>query len=398
MQTPQDQAVRRRTFAALVALGVAALLVVAGCEDRFTAFEPTEQDLIVYGYLNASADTQWIRVAPLRTTVTANPEFTAAVTLEELGGDRVIALRDSLFSYRPNQQVSEDLTYLHNHWTTERIEPGSSYRLSVRRPDAPLAEAMVKIPAPYDVEVWAADDGWRPDTVRLAPLRHIGYAVVTTYFYDACGSGLDRRHFPVSSLDSDVQLIPIDRIFTDRSRDCGRPVVEKRELWVAGSGQERPAGLETPSNVTNAVGFILGVLTRTVPYENCGFEGFQRDAQCRMRYDSAAAALGGTVRDPRCPDQGIARAHVQLRELDPEPAVLPAIRSTLSSRTGAYEFGGLQSGKRYLLSVRPTTSAEVPGWPIVAFGLYTDTLAFSPSERAMHDVEVMRQDQCGGEQ
>ena len=60
-------------------------------------------------------------------------------------------------------------------------------------------------PTDRDLIVYGYLDGWQPDTLRLAPLRHVGYVTVTTYFYDRYGSGSDRRHMAVRSLDSDVR-------------------------------------------------------------------------------------------------------------------------------------------------------------------------------------------------
>jgi len=56
-------AVRSVTLALLV-LGVG-----SGCEDTFEPYKSSDRHFSIFGYLNAAADTQWIRVAPIRQSV-----------------------------------------------------------------------------------------------------------------------------------------------------------------------------------------------------------------------------------------------------------------------------------------------------------------------------------------
>src|SRR5512146_1660599 len=53
--------------AALLALVLGA--GAAACDDRFTPFAPDAQRLSVWGYLEVTRDTQWIRIGSLRPTV-----------------------------------------------------------------------------------------------------------------------------------------------------------------------------------------------------------------------------------------------------------------------------------------------------------------------------------------
>lgn len=99
---------------------------MAGACD--TPFEPIAEGDVrfpVFGYLDASADTQWIRVMPIRPLATTSPDsFGITVTLEDLGTGRVIPLRDSLFpfTHHADADVGSAGTYVHDFWTTETIE------------------------------------------------------------------------------------------------------------------------------------------------------------------------------------------------------------------------------------------------------------------------------------
>src|SRR5512138_1500022 len=98
---------RRRTCGSIPLRSVSPLLLAgclaslpAACADSFSPIAPSELRYSVFGYLDASADTQWIRVMPIRPLVPTAPDsFAATVTLEHLNTGRVITLRDSLFTY-----------------------------------------------------------------------------------------------------------------------------------------------------------------------------------------------------------------------------------------------------------------------------------------------------------
>ena len=124
----------RATLAACLGVAVAA----AACDESFEPTAPSEFAFSVWGYLDASADTQWIRVTPIRPLSTTSPgPLAAAVTLEHLGTGRIIQLEDSVFEFSSASdwvRTSEGVgvLYVHNFWTTETIEPGAAYRFSVR--------------------------------------------------------------------------------------------------------------------------------------------------------------------------------------------------------------------------------------------------------------------------
>jgi hypothetical protein len=75
-------------------------LSVAACDNTLEPIDPGGLPFSVFGYLDASADTQWIRVTPLRTVLRGSADPTGVtVTLEELTSGRIIALWDSAMRY-----------------------------------------------------------------------------------------------------------------------------------------------------------------------------------------------------------------------------------------------------------------------------------------------------------
>ena len=373
-----------------------AVLTLPACDESFSPIASSELQLSVFGYLDASVDTQWIRVMPMRASLPTGPgALGARVTVEHLGTGRVFELRDSVFRLQLNPEVGSEGVFLHNYWTTERIEPGASYRFTATPAGGVPSESEVTIPLPYRVEVWVSQRPGVPNAIRVEGLTHLAFATVTLYAYDGCGQLGERAVLEAGSAESGVHIIPIDWRVPPRE-GCGVTHVEWQELLVVGSGSEWPSGPEYatvalgvptgPSNVTNAVGFLGGVLSRLVPYESCGLEspGGATDDYCRLRYEAGAATLTGTVTDAACTGDPVARASVRLRELDPVPPADRKVRSAPSRRTGEFEIGALEAG-RYALSVtRPSTN------PLEQYEEHTDTLVIAAGERATYDVPLRR--------
>jgi hypothetical protein len=318
--------------------------------------------------------------------------------VEQVETGKVIELRDSMFRFSPSDpDVGSEGVYLHNYWTIERIEPGATYRFTAQREGEVAAEAEVKIPLNYDVEVWLSQPGGDGDRVRLSGLKHVAMVVGLWHVYGGpCGDGVQRIPFGAGSANSDVQTISISRALNSRE-GCGRPEVEKRELMIVGSGAPWPlqgdystTGLgvpDGPSNISNSVGFLGGVLTRRVPYENCEILGANPSREpCRLHYDENSVTLRGTVRNAACADAGrLSGAPVELREINPDPAANRKLRFTTSDRTGEYEIGALEAGVRYYLRVRRKAEDQYDG-----YREHTDTLQFAAGEQATYDVDLLR--------
>jgi hypothetical protein len=323
---------------------------------------------------------------------------------------RITELRDSVFRFSDlqNPDVGSQGAYVHNFWTTERVEPGAAYRFSARLSGEEPAEATVEIPRVCETEVWISQVRYVRDYLRVAGLNHLPSLSANTHFYNRCGSGVDTVWTEVPPAQEGVHLIPIEKAEVVPVEGCGRPGIEKRELWVVGSEAEWPSGdeysprglavTERASNITNAVGFLGGVLTRTIPYENCGFQGGGTEVpdHCVLRYDGEAATLRGIVREMRCRDGPIDSVTVERREIDGEPPATRRIRSTLTNRGGVFEIGALEAGVRYAVRVRAKPEPDPFRGEVDVYTIHTDSLALAAGEDAEYDVGLERLTSCGG--
>jgi len=386
---------------------LAAVLVTA-CDDEFTPLAPTDLQFSVFGYLDANADTQWVRVAPIRPLILTSPDgFSATVTLEHLGTGQVIVLRDSVFRFTDaTDPDGSEGVYAHNFWTTEPIEPGATYRFVAQREGEQRAEAIIEIPGNFAVEVRIARDTSTNDLFVLEGLKHVAFAGATGYFYDGCGQSSYGVPFRRMTAEGDVYTVIADRPGIPARGSCGRPIVERMEVWAAASENKWPAagldyvtwGLAVPdgeSNISNSLGYIGGVYLRRVPYETCRFTGGGSLPQyCTLRYDESTATVRGTVREVRCNAGALDSVTVTLRELDRQPVAHRKIREFLTTRTGAFEISALEPGMRYAIRVRAKPQPD-PFWgEIDLHTIHNDTLQFAPGEERQYDVNLERIIDC----
>lgn len=126
-------------FALALVLGLAA----GACDNTVEPFvEDDAPRYTVYGVLRTGADTQYVRVEPLRPTVApeAGAALDAAVTTTHVETGAATAWRDSLVRL-------DDGTTGHLFFAAFAPEPGATYRLDVRRSDGRTTSAVARVPA-----------------------------------------------------------------------------------------------------------------------------------------------------------------------------------------------------------------------------------------------------------
>jgi hypothetical protein len=392
--------------------------VVAACDESFDPVAPGELAFSVFGYLDASADTQWVRVMPIRPLkVTSQDALGTTVTLEHLGTGRIFELRDSLFRFSsdPDPDIGSEGAYVHNFWTVEDIEPGAAYRFSAWREGEEPVEAVVEIPHDFEVEVAInqAPGRWGTDELRIIGVKHVPFLTAATQYYDSCDPIVSRLRYAGRSSEDETHLIAITKPRIENADHCGLLWVANRELWIVGSEAAWPTGGYSAgalgesgltSSVANAVGFLGGVLTKVIPYEDCEFQsdGAPVPEYCLLRYDPETAMVSGTLTETRCGDGPIDSATVQLTEMNREPA---RIRTVLTNRAGEFVIGALEPGISHFLWVRapqiPTDSVVDPwtfSYVYTEWGdihtLHTDTLTSMPGQQVEFDINLERSTPC----
>lgn len=136
--------------ARLLALALAVSLGATGCDVDFEPIAPSDLYFSVSGYLDATPDTQWVRVEPLAPTTEPDPDpLDVVVTLEDTRTGIATPMEQVVRTFRTGPA--------HLFWTTADVEPGVTYRLAVRRPDGAETRVTVVVPPEEDVDIEISD-------------------------------------------------------------------------------------------------------------------------------------------------------------------------------------------------------------------------------------------------
>lgn len=282
--------VSKKSRAALVAMML--LLCATGCDTAVDPIQENDRHYSIFGYLNASADTQWIRVEALRDSlpIGAPAELNADVTLTDTATGQTAALRDSLFRYL-------DGTTAHNFYTTFDVEPTGTYRLAVRDAAGTESSAQVTLPDTFPTPAVIApvdpfSIGCSPyDKTTIVEIRGIERLVAVHALYYLTGSeGDELRVRTFEHLDDAEQITDgslrasINYVSDLCEIEAGHgghlPEVLKIEVMVAAGNSDWPdfmsldpetAALpDVASNVEGGTGLLGGIVTDTVvvyPFE-----------------------------------------------------------------------------------------------------------------------------------
>lgn len=277
-------------------LSIGLLFILSNCEQSFTPIKQNNSvPLSMYGYLDASADTQWVRITPIRYQIDQTlekPEMN--VTVEHLSSGNKAVLNDSLFQFRQGFNVI-------NAWTKMDIQPGATYQVEATRPDGATSRVTVKIPDSFPLPRIA---DIIPGCTGLLRIENVPRLVDVQ-------SKWEMRIFFLNSVPQIVRVEEITAIisyidgarrvadgayevFIDTANELNNIlsglenasygiVVDNRKLFIASGGPEWTDDIrnlddieyalpEGVSNVENGLGYMFGVLSRSIPYlpsEDC---------------------------------------------------------------------------------------------------------------------------------
>lgn len=277
---------------------LAVLLAGSGCDTSVTLFDDEEAGpYSVFGILDAAADTQFVRIEPLRDSTFAGgtDALKARVFAENIETGEILPWQDSVFALAAAGGVA-----VRNAWTTAAFAPGAAYRFVVeRREEGAQTTAEVTLPERFPVPevVGSPDLDLPPDQrgpilVLVEGVERLG-GVRVEYVYEACVPTPDGENcydhsstaYPLDDTTRTAagayrievawqQDIPVDASAILRTLYSFRVTVASvSEDWPTyapglAPGEEAaeqplpPPGIN--SNVENGAGFLGGAFTRTV--------------------------------------------------------------------------------------------------------------------------------------
>lgn len=280
------------------------LLFVTGCNQSFEPWQENDQyHFSIYGYLDASADTQWVRIMPVREDIFLEPKpIDAVVTLEHMESGEIVEMNDSLFEY------SHDV-YAYNFWAHMELQPGQNYRIRAENSDGDVTQATVTLPPDFPtplvhIERRSSRD---PTPIRATVLIQgiEKFADIQTVYRTQ--NNQDRMAMPhlqdsVRTASGDLQIImepqedfPILSVFfplpsgVSAVNFLDTEAIEQH-IFIASAGpdflyfpsiDEKVEALpDGVSNIENGVGYLAGITSKTIPYSSCTEEGSSSVIPC----------------------------------------------------------------------------------------------------------------------
>lgn len=257
-------------------------LLFFSCDQTFEPLQENDEYYFsMYGYLDASADTQWVRVGIPRESINELPDpFMIKVTLENVETGQSVIMHDSLFA-------SETLL---NYWTTMPIENEETYRIKAEREDGKSSQVSVTIPQEFLTPLVIREDlgGYSiyiDDSVEhIADIQTKWYVILNpdseklerTYTFSYRNSvehttAFGGSYFALAKGES--------RYIWESTGRADRDVVH-RQFFVAVAGPEWDESISdlndleyfldgAASNVENGLGYVVGITSKWVPYETC---------------------------------------------------------------------------------------------------------------------------------
>jgi hypothetical protein len=265
-------------------LSVCCFLILYGCDQTFQPISDNGNfTFSIYGYLDASADTQWVRITPARKQLAAFQEVPEMhVTLTHLETGNTTVMNDSL------QPFGQGFNVL-NVWTTMDIEPEQSYKLWARRSDGAESHVTVTIPPDFPTPVLYTNENGASGDLHFNGVERV--ADVQTLWKEKRRRVPYRQYVrknptPENNYSENSYIVGL-LVGWDMRYFYGTPPpqfdplqLEPRQVFVASGGPEwneeipslsdlEYATIVGISNVEGGVGYLVGILSKTIPFKGC---------------------------------------------------------------------------------------------------------------------------------
>lgn len=285
---------RFRTFVYII-FCLLLIPMINSCEDTFEPFEVNDKFFFtMYGFLDASADTQWVRISPVRGTFDAPAEIPdMEVTIEDMSDGSSILMNKKLVQFGNQFNAI-------NVWTDEKLKSGNTYQIQASNPNGTKSEVAVTIPDPFPVPklLTITVPGLPPDfflliedVERLADVQSRWHYRLSTPFWEE-----ERFHvFSLKeSVSEDERVESSYRLELDPDKEKelimesslvlsipgGEIEFLENQYFVASAGpewDENVSNLEDLiytlpdgfSNVEDGLGYMVGIYSRNIPFRTC---------------------------------------------------------------------------------------------------------------------------------
>lgn len=290
----------------------AVLLFFSSCNSSFDPLEENDNYFFsMYGYLDASADTQWVRIMPLSETLYPDSAFldstNVEVTLHSLETDELVTMQDSVFHF------GNDISAW-NFSTTHQLQPDHTYLLSATNAEGNSSQTSITMPSEFPTPVVYLGISTIGEiinaVVEIQGVEHLAdlQSIYQIYFRspeeEGCPSevpsnntqlfsipNIDKANRTTNGFVADLSMEEDERYIRSRIGTSANICIYPQQFFIASANEEwldfsviddeiisLPEGI---SNIENGVGYIVGVYSKTIPFENCTDKN-NRPAPCEV--------------------------------------------------------------------------------------------------------------------
>ncbi len=274
------------------------ILIISGCGESFQPFQENDRyPFSIFGYLDASADTQWVRISPARqefNTAAVAPDI--EVTLKHLKSGETVTMDDSLFA--------SDSAFIYlNFRTTMDIELDEAYLLKVESPDGAASRVTVTVPEELPTPRLRRETSpTQPTTYSLFIDDSVDHVadVQTIWYVRIYSPDFEERKVFSFYHRNNAERIPtyggvysffiqphleMQRIIAESQEflpqdGSGEIEVLHRQIYVASAGPEWNEEIASMddflyaipdgfSNVEDGLGYMIGIDSKIIPFESC---------------------------------------------------------------------------------------------------------------------------------
>lgn len=256
-------------------MGAILFAFTIGCDSTFEPFnQQDEYQFSIYGHLDVSADTNWVRVMPVRETLyLSSDSIDALVTLENLETGEISQMEGELFNYG-------DETHAWNFWTTMELDFDKQYRLTSTKSNGLYSTVDITTPSEFSPPVF-----YPSGSDYVIHLSDVEQLVDLILIYDVYNRTLDQEyryelsytgewdyydwHGYRAEIDTSEDFALLQQALGEQIQILNTEVkvVAATEEWpdFMNADEEELLMPENFSNVQNGLGFVNGVVSKIFP-------------------------------------------------------------------------------------------------------------------------------------
>lgn len=255
--------------------------LIAGCNNNFQPLdESMEKTYSMHGLLDLSADTNWVRVMPVRKSIERGlSQIDVEVSLIRESNNEAMQMHDTIMALPQN-------TYAWNFWTDEPLQASESYTVQAVSESGETVTATATIPPDFPTPTVLFNERTNRCHIAISDLaENIVVAEITYSFRLPIETSFqpdtsDIYYYTVSYLNSlemvfsgwEFTVDELPRIASEYDVSVNDLINPKGEILIVSADENwvmtDPEEAQLPgvhSNVSSGLGVVSGIVSKRLP-------------------------------------------------------------------------------------------------------------------------------------